>query len=127
MQLLKFIYVGLGGFIGAVLRYALSFSYATLNSPFPLITLCINFAGSLLIGLIAETTGQLFPLHPNWILFLSTGVCGGFTTFSTFSLETYRLLNGDKPGMAVLYAGLSMMLCVFGIYAAKFIVGKLAA
>ena len=78
-----FLFVGLGGALGAVLRYAISlFPY---KGTFPVLTFITNVLGALLIGYIAGAAARR-GLSRNLVLFLKTGVCGGFTTFSTFSL-----------------------------------------
>ena len=79
---MKFIVIGLGGALGAVCRY--SCSLIPFKCTFPLITLIINFIGSTVIGVIIGLS-MTNNLSPNTILFWQTGVCGGFTTFSTFT------------------------------------------
>ena len=111
-EMIPCICVGLGGFAGASLRYLCGM--IPFAGSFPLITLLINLAGSFCIGLIAALSGQF--LSPNLTLFLKTGFCGGFTTFSTFSLETVQLIGKGKAPAAVLYAVLSVCLCLLGVY-----------
>lgn len=95
--------VGLGGAIGAVLRYLLGLIPLKNNSGFPWITFVINVLGSFLIGIIAFSVLKSAPLSPRMVLFLKVGICGGFTTFSTFSLESYQLFSSGKIGIAVAY------------------------
>lgn len=107
------LWVGAGGCIGAVTRYVLGL--LPVNTVFPAITLIINFTGAFLIGLlsgIAEKQGW----PDNVSLFLKTGFCGGFTTFSTFSLETFSLFQQGKATMGVLYAAGSVFLCLAGVW-----------
>ena len=78
--------VGLGGGVGAVCRYVLSL--LPVNEKFPCSTLLVNLAGAVLIGFLAGCAGRIPRLAPELRLLLQTGFCGGFTTFSTFSLET---------------------------------------
>ena len=111
-----FICVGLGGAAGAMLRYAVSL--IPYKGTFPLLTLLINFLGALVIGFIAGTAIRR-ELDPNFVLFLKTGVCGGFTTFSTFSLETMTLLEQGKVNHAIFYTILSVVLCLIGIFIGK--------
>ncbi len=112
-----FLYVALGGALGAAGRYAVSL--IPLKSTFPFLTLLTNLVGAVLIGLIAglftgrETAGQ------NTLLFWKTGVCGGFTTFSTFSLETLGLLEKGSWFLGILYAVLSVIACVIGVLVGK--------
>jgi len=87
------ILVGLGGLIGSILRYLASLavaSYAT--TLFPFATLAVNVIGCFLIGLTLAIGERWAFLTPEWRIFLTTGLCGGFTTFSTFSYESIGLL-----------------------------------
>lgn len=112
-----FLYVGLGGALGAMGRYFISL--IPVKSAFPVLTLCTNFLGALLIGFVVGMAASTPSFPPKWTLFLKTGVCGGFTTFSTFSLEALNLFEQEKflPGMA--YVVLSVILCIAGVYAGK--------
>ena len=107
--------VGLGGALGAVGRYGISL--LPLKSAFPWLTLLTNVLGALVIGFVVGVAAGA--ASPNTVLFWKTGVCGGFTTFSTFSLETLRLLEGGQAGTGLLYAGASLMLCIAGVYAGE--------
>ena len=110
--------VGLGGFIGAVLRYLIGLIPFKENMVFPVKTFCINIFGCLLIGLITVLASRNPEINPKWILFLKVGICGGFTTFSTFALETTDLIKGGHIGIAFLYAVLSAVIgiaVIFGI------------
>jgi fluoride exporter len=91
-----------GGALGTNARYWLGRWIATHYWPdhFPLATFTINVTGSLLLGLIVVPLRDRFP---GWYIFLGYGVCGGYTTFSTFSLETVELIRRyHQPGMALL-------------------------
>ena len=100
--------VGFGGAIGSMLRYAATL---LLNSKyFPYATLAVNIIGSFIIGLVFALSIKHEDFLNNWKLFLATGICGGFTTFAAFSLETMELLQREKIGMAVTYIGLSIVL-----------------
>jgi len=116
-MLLNCIFVGVGGFIGSVLRYLVSLIPLRHESGFPLVTLGINVLGAFVLGLIMAA-GRSTGLDPRTMLFLKVGVCGGFTTFSTFALEAHGLLSGGKPLVAILYMVLSVILCVFAVYGA---------
>lgn len=110
--------VGAGGFIGAVGRYGLGF--IPLAPGLPLMTLLINFAGSVAIGAVAEAAEPAAGALPREaVLFLKVGLCGGFTTFSTFSLETLDLIEGGQYALAGAYALASVVLCVAGVLAGK--------
>lgn len=102
-----FLAVGLGGAAGSMTRYGLSCSLPA-GSGFPLTTFAVNAAGSLLIGLFASSLEG----HPMLLRLLGVGFCGGFTTFSTFSADTVRLLRDGQCSQAVLYAGMSVAVCV---------------
>ena len=87
----SFLLVGLGGSIGAMLRYLVATIWRTDN--FPYNTLVINIVGSLLIGIVFALSEKTDLINDNMKLFLATGICGGFTTFSTFSAENFQLLK----------------------------------
>ena len=108
-QLLNFLTVGAGSAVGAMMRYGLSM----LLVGQPLIaTMAANVAGSFLIGLaMATARGRV-------LLFLTVGLCGGFTTFSTFSAQTLGLIQGGNYQSALGYALLSVILCLGATYSA---------
>lgn len=110
-----FLFVGLGGAVGAMLRYAISL--IPYRGSFPVLTLVTNVIGAILIGYIAGVTTQKH-LPENAVRFLKTGVCGGFTTFS---LEAYTLSMDGKYTQAGLYAVLSVGLCLFGIFVGMYL------
>ena len=97
----KLLYVGIGGFIGACLRYIISTnSSKLLGAEFPYGTLIVNIIGGLLIGFIMELSLTTDLISPNLRLFLTTGIMGGLTTFSTFSYETISLFNDGSYMLA---------------------------
>lgn len=100
--------VGLGGGIGSMLRYGAS--VLTGNRIFPYATLAVNITGSFIIGLVFALSIKEEGLSNSWKLFLATGICGGFTTFSAFSLENMALMQSGKYGIAVTYIILSIVL-----------------
>jgi fluoride exporter len=105
-----FLLVGVGGFIGSVLRYYISQFFAKyFSTTFPLGTLTVNLAGCLLIGILYGLSERGSVLTPEWRLFLATGFCGGFTTFSTFSYESIRLMQDGEFLNFSLYIILSVL------------------
>lgn len=111
--------VALGGGIGAALRYGVSL--LPISGEFPGATLLTNIIGAFVIGLIA---GQAGKLPSGGVLFLKTGVCGGFTTFSTFSLETVMLLQNGRYGLGAFYIVLSLACCLIGVMAGLWLGGR---
>lgn len=105
--------VGAGGFIGAVLRYLISL--IPIKTELPLKTLAVNIIGCFVIGIIAGLAENRLEDKVRLVLFLKTGICGGFTTFSTFALETGELINNSKYMAAAAYVTASLL---FGIAAA---------
>ena len=116
----KFLWVGLGGAIGSIFRYTLSL--LPIKSSFPILTLITNLLGAFIIGVVVGLFEKQY-LSSQIHLFLKTGLCGGFTTFSTFSLETLTLLENDMIFIAIVYAFISVVGCVMGVYLGKMIVG----
>jgi CrcB protein len=94
------IVVGAGGFIGAVCRYLIGLIPFNEGGAFPIKTFLINIAGSFLIGIIAALAMKTDWLNPRTVLFLKAGICGGFTTFSSFALETGDLIKGGRAHIA---------------------------
>jgi CrcB protein len=97
-----------GGAIGAALRYILGEWLKSTFTAFAWGTLIINAAGSLLLGWF---TGMQLPANEWSTFFLTTGLCGGFTTFSTFVVESLSYGNGDNRKAAVFYILLTVVLC----------------
>ena len=112
------LYVGLGGGVGAIFRYLIS--QLPYQGDFPLLTLITNVLGAVIIGYVVDSA-EPRGLSDNMVKFLKTGLCGGFTTFSTFSLETYSLSMDEKYIQAGLYAGLSIVLCFMGIFVGMYL------
>ena len=116
-------FVGIGGAIGAILRYLISM--VPVRSDFPILTLVTNIIGAFAIGCIVALSKK-YNVPNNVVLMLKTGVCGGFTTFSTFSLEAYTLFENRKIGMGITYAGLSLALCIAAVMLGETVVSRLS-
>lgn len=120
--LLDCFYVGFGGLLGTVSRYLLGLLPVRHSSGFPIVTLLINVTGAFLIGAIVALAQKGGGADPRALLFWKVGVCGGFTTFSTFALETQNLLSGGKTPLALCYALLSVVLCIAAVAGADALV-----
>ena len=122
--MLNCLVVALGGGIGACLRYLIGLIPLKEPYAFPIKTLVINLVGCFVIGLIAALAVKNTSLSPKTVLFIKTGLCGGFTTFSTFALETETLIKTGYIGIAVLYVALSVVVGVGLAFAGQLVVGK---
>ncbi len=93
MMLKNFILVGIGGTIGSLLRYF--FAITIKHESFPFATFAVNIIGSFIIGIIMGIASKHAGFG-EWRLFLATGICGGFTTFSSFSWECINMLEQQR-------------------------------
>ena len=118
---MSFLFVALGGALGAVGRYGISL--IPVKTSFPVLTLVTNILGAVLIGFVVGFATDREDISQNTVLFWKTGVCGGFTTFSTFSLESYQLLENKSYVLAGLYILLSVACCIVGIICGKKLAG----
>ena len=106
--------VGLGSSIGGMLRYVISLCIRHNN--FPIHTFLVNIFGSFCIGLIFAYVAKQEPHAETIKLFFATGICGGFTTFSAFSMESVQYIKLQQYGMAMLYIILSIMSCLSAVF-----------
>jgi CrcB protein len=128
MQLpMGFLIVFLGGGLGAALRHGINLlSARTLGTEFPYGTLIINVTGSLVMGLIAGYLAVKGDASQHWRLFLMTGILGGYTTFSAFSLDAALLYERGATGLAALYILASVILSIGGLFAGLALVRNFA-
>jgi len=109
--------VGIGGGLGSMGRYLLQKWIGGLVShPFPIGTFLVNISGSLLIGIFYGLALKGSLPGQDWKLFLTTGICGGFTTFSAFALENVQLLKTGNFLIAGLYIGASVLLGIAAVF-----------
>lgn len=102
--------VGLGGGAGSILRYLCQRWLAAIYShSFPWGTFAVNITGCFLIGIFWGMTFKTFDSNEHWKLFLMTGICGGFTTFSAFTIESIGLVREQKIGLFFLYVAGSVL------------------
>lgn len=113
---MNFLMVALGGLFGAVCRYGVCLLLAQRSAHFPSATFFVNLTGCFLMGFIVETVSLKAAVSPEVKLFLTTGFLGAFTTFSAFGLDIVTLLNRQAFGTAFLYALLSVILGVTGVF-----------
>jgi fluoride exporter len=114
------VFVGAG--IGGALRHGVNVAFRALDSEFPYGTLLINVVGALVMGLLAGLFAVKFDLGQSWRLFLTTWILGGFTTFSTFSLEAAVLYERGEFGTMAVYVIASVIFSIGGLFAGLFIV-----
>jgi CrcB protein len=114
--------VGLGGFVGAILRYWISGWIQSGFVAFPIGTLAVNFLGSLLLALIIYASEYRGLFGEEARVFLTIGVLGSFTTMSTFSFESMKLLEQSEHILFGLNLVGTMSLCLLAIYLGKFLV-----
>lgn len=112
-MLTELLLAGLGGFLGSVCRYWMSTAtYRILGQDFPYGTLAVNVVGSLFIGFLMAFFEERFLVNPNMRIFLTVGILGGFTTFSSFSYETVALLREGSYWMGSANVLASVVTCL---------------
>jgi CrcB protein len=117
----NYIAVALGGVIGCCARLGVNqLVHERWAQAFPLATLLINVSGCLVMGFLFFYTLEQVSISPVLRLGLLTGVLGGFTTFSAFSIETLLLVQDNKLAQAALYVTLSMVLCLAAVFAGAY-------
>lgn len=116
----KIVCVLLGGGIGSVLRFLTASGMQRLFPDYPAGTWCVNIVGSFIIGIVWATC-NFFDFSPNLRTFLLVGLLGGFTTFSSFSLETMNLLNAGKIQSALTYIVCTNVAGIVAVFAGFFL------
>ena len=101
--------VGAGSFLGGTARYLVSLAMKGVSKGFPWATLAVNLAGCFIIGLLWGLFSKNGTESSNWALFLTVGLCGGFTTFSTFSKEALVMLQGGNVWGFAGYVAISVI------------------
>jgi CrcB protein len=119
MNAINFLLVGAGGFIGSMLRYAAALSLdRRLNTVFPFGTFAVNVIGSFILGFLMAWATKRTGIHSEqWRLFLGTGFCGGFTTFSAFAAENMTMFEQKLAGTGFLYIILSIVTGILAVWA----------
>ena len=121
------LYLAAGGALGTLARFGIGLLAAPISQSLPWGTILINILGSFVIGFVGTLTlaGGRYPLSENLRLFLMVGMCGGFTTFSSFSLQTFDLLRGGAPVRAMINITLSVVLCLCAVAAGHGLAARL--
>lgn len=117
--MLQIIYIGVGGFIGAVSRFLVSRYMNNLLPSFPLGTLTVNIIGSFILGFIVYSVSLGKSISPDMRDFITIGILGGFTTMSSFAYESFRLMELNQLLMFSLNLALNLVLCIAAVYAGK--------
>ena len=122
-----FAIVFLGGGLGAAIRHGVNLAGLRLLGPdFPYATMFINITGSLVMGLAAAWFAFKGDASQHWRLFLTTGILGGYTTFSAFSLDAALLYERGQLGLAAVYVTGSVVLSIAGLFAGLWLVRQMA-
>ncbi|MGA9340499.1 MAG: fluoride efflux transporter CrcB [Pseudolabrys sp.] len=122
-----YLIVFLGGGIGAALRHGFNLAFARLvGTAFPYATLFENVSGSIVMGMLVATFAFRSGIPHHWQLFLTTGILGGYTTFSTSSLDVALLYERGQIGVAAVYVLLSVVLSIGGLFAGLALVRNFA-
>ena len=124
---MNYVLVFIGGGLGSTLRHTINMvSARLLGTAFPYHTFIINITGSTVMGLIAGYLAFKGEASQPWRLFLMTGILGGYTTFSAFSLDAALLYERGEIGLALLYVLGSVVLAIIGLFAGLAVVRHFA-
>lgn len=118
--MLKIVLVGFGGMLGSVLRYLMNlYAPKVLGPEFPFVTLFVNVLGGVFIGFVMGLSQSYEDFSPELRLFLTTGIAGGFTTFSAFSYETMNLLTSDTYWVGIWNIACNVLLSLVAVFVGK--------
>jgi fluoride exporter len=116
--MLSFFWVALGGAVGSALRFGVNLAAPqVLGTGFPWATFIVNILGSFVMGLLSAALVEKFSDQPDLRLFVTTGVLGGFTTFSAFSLDVFGLMQRGENSVAIVYVLASVSLSILAVFA----------
>jgi len=114
---MKYMWIALGGALGALARYSLGvWVYERMGTRFPYGTVVINVTGCFLMGLVLAILDTHMELNPAWRYTIPVGFIGAYTTFSTFEYETLHAAQNGEPAIAFLYFGVSLILGFVGVW-----------
>jgi CrcB protein len=109
--------VGSGGFIGSVMRYLVQYYVERgMTNTFPLGTLIANIAGSFIIGMVFALAEKGNIMRSEWRIFLTVGICGGFTTFSAFAYNNFAMIKENTIGQLLLNVGGNLFFGILAVY-----------
>ena len=121
--MIKVLLVALGGAIGSVFRYLIgAATLAVFSKSFPVGTLLVNIVGALIIGVVSEFAYKVTPIHSSLYVFMTIGILGGFTTFSSFSLESVNMLEAGRIAAGTMYILASVVLSLGGVLLGKMLI-----
>lgn len=119
--MLNILAIFIGGGLGSLTRYATAVLLKTYSMNFPLATLTVNIIGSFILGFAAAYFWKETHLHTTLKLAITIGFCGGLTTFSTFSWETFDMIKNGEMLLAAIYAVVSVLVCILAISLGAFL------
>lgn len=132
-SMLNIIAIFIGGGLGSITRYAVAQLLKSQSINFPYATICVNIIGSLILGFViavfwnkSQSTAPVSAFfHDSVKLAITVGFCGGLTTFSTFSWETFDMIKNGEFLLAAIYSLISVIICIlaisFGVYLSKYV------
>lgn len=126
---MTYLWIALGSAIGGVLRYALTRATLSIDNGFPYGTILVNIIGCFVIGFFGTFTlhGDRYAVSDHVRLFVMVGLCGGFTTFSSFSLQTLDLVRAGAWGRALANICVSVILCFLSVAAGHMLAHRMVA